>query len=564
MRLHLTLAALVAASASALSQVIVIPNGTAATAGNSSNAFPWGTSASAWPGLRLMAVYDTSNFTAQSVTGPVLISRLRWRANDAAVTTTWTGGTFTTATVRMSTAAVDWSAVTTNFATNHGGDLTTVFTGPVVFQPGAGLGVGVPAPYVVDITLTTPFLYDPSGGDLNIDVDYPGGTNFVGGTLPQMDVQSGGANASRVYASANYPAANGTTVDYGSVIEVTYAPAVGAATGRPYGAGCYDRAVTFYETFAGGTFDLSNTSILMTPTGTGYVVTSGSSNWFTPVAANLGLTDDSVSAALPLGFTLNYPGGSTSSVYASSNGFVWAQAGGVNGCCAGDPALLVAQGARWCPLWNDLNPGVGGTVTFDVDAPNGAAYLTWTNVPEFGTSNLNNFQVAFFSTGNVEMRYRACSVMTHVVLTGWSPGGGVRNPGSRDISATLPFTTAPDAFPLTLTGSPRPVIGNTVVLTSTHVPLSSSIGATVLSFTQHNPGLDLSSLGMPGCRQYVNLDSTQLFFPSGGTGSNSFTIPNNPTYVGVHVYAQSAAFAPGVNPLGVLSSNGWDMTVGLL
>src|SRR5262249_28446556 len=142
----------------------------------------------------------------------------------------------------------------TNFATNHGPDLTTVFTGPVTFQAGAGVGVGVPAPWVVDLTLTTPFVYDPGAGDLDIDVDYPGGANFVGGSLPQMDVQGSPALASRVHASSLYPAANGTTLNHGPVVEVTYVPAVGAATAVPYGTGCYSRFATWYEQFSAGTF----------------------------------------------------------------------------------------------------------------------------------------------------------------------------------------------------------------------------------------------------------------------------------------------------------------------
>jgi hypothetical protein len=350
----------------------------------------------------------------------------------------------------------------------------------------------------------------------------------------------------------------------GRIFMYVAAPA-GYATATPYGAGCYNRHASFYETFQPGTFDLSNSSIRLTAAGGSYVVIPGSTNWFTPVAANLGLTDDSVSGALALPFTLNYPGGSTTNLYASSNGFIWAQANTNNGCCTGDPVTLLTLGARWCPLWNDLNPSAGGTVTFDVDAPNGVAYVTWSSVPEYGTTNLENFQVAFYSSGDVEYRYQSCSILSHVLLTGFSPGANNSDPGIVDISASLPIITYPvDVAPLALAAAPRPVTGNTVVLTTSNVPANSAIGATILSFTQYNPGLDLSGLGMPGCRQFVALDSSQLFLPSGGTGSTSFTVPNNPVYAGMHVYAQSAAFSPGANVLGVLSSNGLDLLVGTL
>jgi len=102
------------------------------------------------------------------------------------------------------------------------------------------------------------------------------------------------------------------------------------------------------------------------------------------------------------------------------------------------------------------------------------------------------------------------------------------------------------------------------VLTSTNVPANATIGATILSFVQHNPGIDLTGLGMPGCQQYVDLTSSQIFLPAGGTGSTNFTIPTNPVYSGLHVFVQSAAFAAGITPLGVISSNGVDLLTGIL
>jgi len=555
---------LLAAAATAQLSV-VIPAGCDVAAGNSSNAFPWGTAAATWPGLRLMCIYDAVNFTSQTVTGPILINRLRWRPNDGAAA--FAGGTFQQADVRLSTCPVNYTSLTTNFATNHGPDLTTVYSGPVVHSAGSGGTVGVPAAWTVDVVLTTPFLYDPAAGDLVIDCDYPGGANFQGGTLPQMDVHGTGSNAGRIWASAAYPTANGSALNHGVVVEVGYGPPGGGgtfATANGYGTGCYDRpSATVYEQFPANTFDLSNTTISLLPTGNGYVVLPGLNQWFTPVAANLGLTDDSVSLAQPLGFTLTYPGGSTSAVFVSSNGFVWAQSNSNNGCCGGDPLTLGTLGARWCALWNDLNPGVGGTVTFDTDPANGAAYVTFTNVPEFAqVGNLNTFQIAFFASGVVEYRYQACVVTSHVTLTGWSPGANNRDPGSVDLSASMPIITQPDLYPLGLSAAPRPVLGNTVVLTTTNIPAGSPLGALLMGIGQINPGIDLTGIGMPGCRQYLSIDASQVFFPAGTTAATNFGVPNNAAFVSVHVFAQSAVFAPGLNPLGVISSNGVDLRIG--
>ncbi|MCA8948718.1 MAG: PKD domain-containing protein [Planctomycetes bacterium] len=221
------LAALALSSTAALAQFnVVIPDGTANAPGNGSNAFPWGTTASAWPGLRLMAVYDALNFTNQSVNMPILINGLKWRPNDT--TGAVGGGQFAQAIVELSTSPTGWAAVTTNYATNHGADRAVVYdasvNGPVIHTATPGSGAWTPQSWCVDITLPVPFLYDPSQGDLVIDVDYPG-TSFSGSGVGQMDVQN--SLASRIFASSMYPTANGTTLNHGPVVEVSYSPAAG-------------------------------------------------------------------------------------------------------------------------------------------------------------------------------------------------------------------------------------------------------------------------------------------------------------------------------------------------
>jgi len=558
----LTLACLVTATATAQSTV-VIPNGTSTVAGNFANAFPWGSSVAQWPGLRLMSIYDAANFTNQGITSPILITALRWRPNDGEPA--WTGGTFTQATVELSTAPMNYTLATTNYPGNHGPDRTVVHSGPVVHAGGNGGFGGIPVPWSVVVPLATQFVYDPAAGDLVIDVDYPGGANFVGGTLPQMDVHAAGSQACRIFASSMYPSANGMTQDHGVVVEISYVPGAGAATSIPYGAGCYDTAsATFYELFPPGTFDLQNTGITLLPTGIGYVAMAQAGPWFVPTQTPLTMNDDSISPALPLGFTLNYPGGSTTAIRISSNGFVWAQPGISHGCCGGDPLALRLLGARWCPLWTDLNPTLTGTVRFDTDPTNGAAYVTFTNVPETGVAVPNTFQVAFFATGHVEYRYQQCAILNHTTLTGWSPGNHAADPGSIDLSASLPLVTLPDLHALRMSTNARPIVGTTVTLTANHVPVTSPLGAFLGSIVRHHPGIDLTGLGMPGCRQYVSFDATRVFVPAGTMGTMPFGVPNAASLLGTHVFFQAAAFAIGFNPLGIISSNGLDLRIGTL
>ncbi|MCA8948744.1 MAG: PKD domain-containing protein [Planctomycetes bacterium] len=213
-------------SSLALAQSVVVPAGYDTVEGNSSNTFPYGTTTTAWAGLRLLQIYDSSNFTSQSITYPIRISGIRFRQN--ATTGSWTGGTFSPCTIDMSTAAVDYTLPDAIFDNNHGADRAQVFNGTVTVQAGTGNGTGVPGVFYVDITFGSPFIYDPnSGSDLVVDMDrvIP---SWTGGTSSSHDVVSGtGALGSRVFASSNYPLANGTTVDHALVAELVYTPTSG-------------------------------------------------------------------------------------------------------------------------------------------------------------------------------------------------------------------------------------------------------------------------------------------------------------------------------------------------
>ncbi len=226
-RTHLTIsAALVSltflATVGTAQQTVVIPNGMAAAEGNSSNAFPWGRGGA---GLRIQTVYDSTNFTAQNVTFPVIISRLRYRPN-AATATTWVNTSYQTSTVRLSTSPNDQAALSTaSFAANTGADVQVVFSGPMTWAAGSSVAPG-PAPFLIDVPFSTPFFYDPNLGDLNIDTDLP--IQTFSGTNLQLDVQTTGSLSARAYVSTGYPNPPLTiNANHGVVVEVTYVPAAG-------------------------------------------------------------------------------------------------------------------------------------------------------------------------------------------------------------------------------------------------------------------------------------------------------------------------------------------------
>jgi hypothetical protein len=350
MRTTLVIAAAVLTATIVPSQSLVVPNALSTTEGNSSTAYPWNRATQ----VRAQYFYDSANFTSQSITFPIAITRLRWRVDGAA---TCVGRVYNNVTVQCCTAPVDHLAVTSTFANNRGLDLVTVASGQatVIAVPAAS----APGSFYVDVPLTTPFAYDPTVGDLMVEIDHDG--TYTGGTSASTDLISGTVNlSSRVWHSTSQTATTSQSVqpNIAVAMEITYSVGSGIATASRYGTGC------------------------------------------------------------------------------------------------------------------------------------------------------------------------------------------------------------PAGAPLTLAASPRPILGNTVVLTTTAIPATTQLGVTILSFTQFNPGLSMTPIGMAGCFQYTGLDATLLFLPAGGTGSSSIGIPTNASYSGMHVFSQSATFSSGLNTFGVIASNGLDLGLG--
>ncbi|HEX6812353.1 MAG TPA: hypothetical protein VF384_12065 [Planctomycetota bacterium] len=552
---------------------LVIPQVCATTEGNISNAFPWGRGSA---GLLHQAVYDSSHFTTQGVNYPIVITGLKWRANGgiALAATTYP----IACSVRCSTCPVDWSAVTATLANQRGPDETLCFQGPVSFP--AQAAVPGPAPFGIDIPLQTPFPYDPSAGDLNIECDLPIQIGYIGG-IPQLDVHAiaGQANASRVYWSTGYTGYPGVTAfgintNHAVVIEVTYIPAAGYAHAIPYGTGCINQPdVSSYELFStSAAFDLSNTAISLIHIGTGYLAVPGVVAYVPPsgTAAVLPMTDDSEVAV-----TLSAPmrvgaSSSTTSLVVCSNGFV--SAGSGNGTTSNPVPATFLNGVRqwWSACWHNYNPALAGSGQVKFEEVAGIAFVTWDGVWDAGGTSAaaaNRFQVQFeIATGNVHYVYQTMSTLGNARLVGVSDAGASADPGSMDISAALPSVYMASVFaltPLALAAGTRPVIGNSVNLISSNIPSQGVIGLTLLGMTEFTTGIDLTVFGMPTCRLYASMDVTAGFVGILGAGSTLFSIPAIPSLVGTHVLGQSAVFAPGLTPFGFITSNGLRLVLDL-
>jgi PKD repeat protein len=209
---------------------VVTPAGYAAAEGNANNAFPWSRGAAS---TRIQFVVDSTHFTSQGVVSPILISQLRYRADAAAATTTWAGGSWPNVRIDMATCPVDFLGVSATFASNVGPDLTTVHNGTVTVAGGVGNGTGIPGPWYITIPLSTPFVYDPTtGSDLTVDI-YQDGAGWTGTSRAADHVSSTGTPAplgSRIYNTSTtaLTATTGTVgLNYAAVTEFTYVPAAG-------------------------------------------------------------------------------------------------------------------------------------------------------------------------------------------------------------------------------------------------------------------------------------------------------------------------------------------------
>ena len=121
-----------------------------------------------------------------------------------------------------------------------------------------------------------------------------------------------------------------------------------------------------------------------------------------------------------------------------------------------------------------------------------------------------------------------------------------------------------------LQASSRPLIGQTLALSLTSLPTSTLFAFEAFGLSSSMVGgsvlpMPLDAHGMPGCwlLQDNSLMLTQPVALSGTTGSVAIPIPNAAGFVGLQMFTQGWAIAPGVNGPGVVTSNGLRIRVGV-
>ncbi|MBI1851028.1 MAG: hypothetical protein HYR85_11860, partial [Planctomycetes bacterium] len=259
---------------------------------------------------------------------------------------------------------------------------------------------------------------------------------------------------------------------------------------------------------------------------------------------SLNLTDDSVYnttfGALNFSFRfegVTYSGLSVLSV--SSNGFV--SIGGDNGdeCCAGVPANLVGDAfGRIAAFWADMNPSNGGNVflnTFnDIGGPEiDRVVITWDTV--LYDNNLPiRYQIQMKSNGVIILGYNGYSLagFNDDTLIGISPGGGAADPGSTDLSATMPFNSGaqPTIYELFI-GTPPPIdVDQTNIVFAPNPTGGYRVTSTLCTppvwETNYGASLGLSDDSVSN----TTFGALNFSFPFGGTtfsGAAGFSVSSN-------------------------------------
>ena len=179
----------------------------------------------------------------------------------------------------------------------------------------------------------------------------------------------------------------------------------------------------FTEQFSGD-FDLSNQIVAFTPNASPdfYSACHEESMDFPTDPSGgtpLSLSDDWYSlVTLTGGEDVSIYGQAYSSFYVGSNGFITFDAGSGDY----DESLEEHFGMRRISaLYDDFDPSAGGTISWK--QLDNRAVVTWENVPEWGTSNSNSFQVEMFFDGMIRITW--LSVDAGDGICGLSAGDGL-------------------------------------------------------------------------------------------------------------------------------------------
>ena len=202
-------------------------------------------------------------------------------------------------------------------------------------------------------------------------------------------------------------------------------------------------------------FDLAlPTNITFNPTAGGFAVTFAAPSVDPVIGSALSLGDDDTTEVSFGGmFSFPFLGNSYSSIFVNSDGNITLGAGD-SASTPRDAARLVGGPPRIAPFLQDLNVETGGSINASVRTDR--VVVTWTAVPEFGTSNPNTLQVTLHDSGRIEFAYT--SLASTFAVIGVAEGNNEGPINEIDYTAELPATLQSGAiFEEFIAGNPKQV-----------------------------------------------------------------------------------------------------------
>lgn len=194
----------------AFGSTIVVPIGNTNTAGNDTDSPDIGD-------FRVQQLLGSGQFA--SVSGSLLIDQLSFRLAPG----TGSGDVnMTNLDLYLSTSPKAPDTISTTFADNVGPDNTLVFSGPFT-DSSLGCNGPAPCPFDINITFTTPFLYNPMQGSLLLDLRITGVSGD--GVLDSMDFAGPSGGIVGMVGMLNDTTAVGTFYS-GDIVQLRYTAAV--------------------------------------------------------------------------------------------------------------------------------------------------------------------------------------------------------------------------------------------------------------------------------------------------------------------------------------------------
>lgn len=370
-------------------------------------------------------------------------------------------------------------------------------------------------------------------------------------------------------------------------LRMLYTPDPQSAYATSISEGCYFRPFAFYENFASSVTapDVANTAQRWSRVGNRYQVAAGSGTFAPPTTPSLTLAapysssspgwDDALSAPIQLPFSFPFPGGSTNEITISSNASVYlanvvSGQYAICGASYGSSAPFRDSPARIAAYFQDLDGGAPSAgIHYEVDPAGQFVRITWQNVPEWppGPGPTNNVQVTLFVNGDVDLVFGSLSNASpgNNAILGFTPGTGSFLSPPIDFATRMPFQTGDGAVAPILSMDARPVLGSTVTLITDSITPGTLLQVLAIGLQVLPAPVDLTSIGMPGC--LLTLDPivmlTGTLDPLTNRFAQGFAVPGSPSLQNAQVAFQAAPLTTGLNPLGIVLSNGLCARLGL-